>query len=147
MINRLVPALWAVAISVALSLGCKTEQPANTASLLTDTSSFYMNKPLVTDLYTADPSAHVFKKRIYIYPSHDIDACVAEKDDGSHFDMRNYHVYSMPGINGPVTDHGVVLKLKDIPWASRQLRVPDVAYKKKWPILPILSGQRQGGYI
>lgn len=30
-------------------------------------------KPLVNDLYTADPSAHVFNGKIYIYPSHDED--------------------------------------------------------------------------
>ena len=29
---------------------------------------------IITHLYTADPSAHVFNGKIYIYPSHDIDA-------------------------------------------------------------------------
>ena len=29
--------------------------------------------PLVTEMYTADPSAHVFEGALYIYPSHDID--------------------------------------------------------------------------
>ncbi|HPM75329.1 MAG TPA: alpha-N-arabinofuranosidase, partial [Saccharofermentans sp.] len=28
--------------------------------------------PLVTNIFTADPSAHVFDGKIYIYPSHDI---------------------------------------------------------------------------
>ena len=27
------------------------------------------NEPLVTHIYTADPSAHVFEDKIYIYPS------------------------------------------------------------------------------
>ena len=30
-------------------------------------------KPLVKNIYTADPSAHVFDGKIYIYPSHDVD--------------------------------------------------------------------------
>ena len=30
-------------------------------------------KPLIPNLYTADPSAHVFDGKIYIYPSHDLD--------------------------------------------------------------------------
>ena len=30
------------------------------------------NKPLITELFTADPSAHVYEDKIYIYPSHDI---------------------------------------------------------------------------
>ena len=29
-------------------------------------------KPLITHIFTADPSAHVFNDKIYIYPSHDI---------------------------------------------------------------------------
>jgi beta-xylosidase len=35
--------------------------------------------------------------------------------------MKDYHVFSMETIDGPVTDHGVVLDVKDIPWAGRQL--------------------------
>ena len=36
-----------------------------------------ISQPLVTHIYTADPSAHVFEGRIYIYPSHDFDAGIA----------------------------------------------------------------------
>lgn len=86
-------------------------------------------KPLITDLFTADPSAHVFNGKIYIYPSHDIEANVPQDDEGGHFNMRDYHVYSMDAIGGKVTDHGVVLDLKDIPWAGRQLWAPDAAFK------------------
>ncbi len=90
-----------------------------------------MKKPryLVSDNYTADPSAHVFNGRIYIYPSHDIEAGIPENDLGDHFDMRDYHVYSMDSLDGEVTDHGVVLDVKNIPWAGRQLWAPDAAYK------------------
>jgi hypothetical protein len=84
---------------------------------------------LVDHIYTADPSAHVFNGKIYIYPSHDIDAGIPENDNGDHFDMRDYHVFSMDDIDGPVTDHGVALDIKDIPWAGRQLWAPDCAYK------------------
>jgi len=84
---------------------------------------------LVKERYSADPSAHVFNGRIYIYPSHDIDAGIPENDLGDHFDMRDYHIYSLDSINGPVTDHGVALAVKDIPWAGRQLWAPDAACK------------------
>jgi hypothetical protein len=87
-------------------------------------------KPLVTDLYTADPSAHVFNGKIYIYPSHDIEADVPQDDEGGHFQMRDYHVYSMDKIGGKVTDHGVALDVKDVPWADKQMWAPDAAYKK-----------------
>lgn len=84
---------------------------------------------LVHGLFTADPSAHVFNNRIYIYPSHDIDAGIPENDNGDHFDMRDYHVFSMDSIDGEVTDHGIVLDKKDISWAGRQLWAPDAACK------------------
>jgi hypothetical protein len=88
-----------------------------------------ISQPLVSHIFTADPSAHVFKGQIYIYPSHDIDEKVKEDDDGGHFVMRDYHVLSMKKIGGKVTDHGVALDLKDVPWAGRQMWAPDAAYK------------------
>ncbi len=84
---------------------------------------------LVKDLYTADPSAHVFNGKIYIYPSHDIESGIPENDNGDHFDMRDYHVFSMDSVDGEVTDHGVALDVKDIPWSGRQLWAPDAAHK------------------
>jgi len=86
-------------------------------------------KHLVSHIYTADPSAHVFNGRIYIYPSHDIDAGIPENDLGDHFGMRDYHVFSMDDIDGPVTDHGVALDIAQVPWAKRQMWAPDAAFK------------------
>lgn len=88
------------------------------------------SKPLVSHIYTADPSAHVFDNKIYIYPSHDIESGTPENDNGDHFDMRDYHVFSMDSIDGKIVDHGVVLDVKDVPWAGRQMWAPDAAYKK-----------------
>lgn len=91
--------------------------------------SKFHHKPLVEKIYTADPSAHVFEGKIYIYPSHDTETEVAEDDMGSHFDMKDYHVFSMEKPGVAVTDHGVALKLEDVPWAGRQLWAPDAAEK------------------
>ncbi len=88
-----------------------------------------ISQPLVSHIYTADPSAHVFNGKIYIYPSHDIEAGIKENDLGDHFDMRDYHILSMDSIGGKVTDNGVALDKKDITWAGRQLWAPDAAYK------------------
>jgi len=85
--------------------------------------------PLITDIYTADPSAHVFEGKIYIYPSHDIENNVPSDDEGSQFDMKDYHVFSLDKIGGKVTDHGEILNVSDIPWAKKQLWAPDAAYK------------------
>jgi hypothetical protein len=84
---------------------------------------------LTPGIFTADPSAHVFNGRIYIYPSHDIESGIPENDLGDHFDMRDYHIFSMDDVNGEVTDHGVVLDVNNIPWSGRQLWAPDVAHK------------------
>ena len=80
--------------------------------------------------YMADPAVHVFDGKLYIYPSHDRESGIPENDNGDHFDMNDYHVFSTGDIeNEPLTDHGVVLKVADIPWAGRQLWDCDVARK------------------
>ena len=88
-----------------------------------------ISKPIVTHLYTADPSAHVFDDKIYIYPSHDIDAGDAFDDLGSHFAMEDYHVFSMDNIGSHVTDHGMALHVDDVKWAERQMWAPDANEK------------------
>lgn len=87
-----------------------------------------ISEPLVSHIYTADPSAHIFDGKLYIYPSHDIESNVAQDDEGGHFDMKDYHVLSMDSIGANVTDHGVAIDIKDIPWAGRQLWAPDAAF-------------------
>ncbi|GIP55277.1 glycoside hydrolase family 43 protein [Paenibacillus vini] len=87
------------------------------------------NEPIVTHIYTADPSAHVFEGKIFIYPSHDLDHEKLSNDNGDQYDMEDYHVLSMDDAGAPCVDHGEVLHLKDIPWASQQLWAPDAAYK------------------
>lgn len=102
----------------------------STASAQTNGGKKPISQPLVSHIYTADPSAHVFNGKIYIYPSHDVDDVnVKEDDEGGHFAMRDYHVLSMDKVGGPVKDNGVALDIKDIPWAGRQLWAPDAAYK------------------
>ena len=77
--------------------------------------------------YMADPAAHIFDGRIYIYPSHDLESGVAENDNGDHFDMRDYHVLVMDSIGQTeARDLGKILDIDDIPWAKRQLWDNDV---------------------
>ncbi|MDB4473767.1 glycoside hydrolase family 43 protein [Opitutaceae bacterium] len=87
------------------------------------------DSPLVSHIYTADPSAHVFNDRIYVYPSHDRDTGISDNDSGDQYDMVDYHVFSMDDVGSEVTDHGVALKLEDIPWAEKQLWAPDAAQR------------------
>tara|TARA_R110002050_G_scaffold74772_5_gene160199 strand:- start:14408 stop:15439 length:1032 start_codon:yes stop_codon:yes gene_type:complete len=84
---------------------------------------------LIDSIYTADPSVHVFNNKIFIYPSHDIKTEGVSAAEGGHYNMKDYHVFSMENIKSNVTNHGVALKLEDIPWASKQLWAPDCEYR------------------
>jgi len=88
-----------------------------------------ISQPLIKHIFTADPSAHVFNDKIYIYPSHDIDTEIPFDDIGSHFTMEDYHVISMDSPGSDAIDHGVVLHVKDVPWAQKQMWAPDAASK------------------
>jgi len=87
------------------------------------------NEPLVEHIYTADPSAHVFEGKIYIYPSHDLDHDGPSNDNGDQYAMEDYHVLSLDDFDSPCVDHGEVLNVKDVPWAKKQMWAPDAAYK------------------
>src|SRR5688500_1070637 len=73
-----------------------SSKPAGTGSPFAGSIS----QPLVKNMYTADPSAHVFNGKIFIYPSHDIEANIAENDNGDHFNMKDYHIFSLDKIGG-----------------------------------------------
>ncbi len=88
-----------------------------------------VSQPLIRHLYTADPSAHVFDGKIYIYPSHDIENDIPFDDLGSHFAMEDYHVISMDSVDSEAVDNGMALHVKDVPWAHKQMWAPDAAEK------------------
>jgi hypothetical protein len=86
-------------------------------------------KPLITHMYTADPSANVFNGKLYIYPSHDRDIEIESNDNGDQYDMEDYHVFEMEEMTTAPKDMGLALHVKDVPWASKQMWAPDAATK------------------
>lgn len=88
-----------------------------------------MTKPLITNIYTADPSAHVFEDKIYIYPSHDLDHDNLINDEGDQYDMVDYHIFSLENLQSQPVDHGQILHVDNVPWAKKQMWAPDAAYK------------------
>jgi beta-xylosidase len=90
-----------------------------------------MKDHIITNIYTADPSAHVFDGKLYIYPSHDLDKNKEYEGNGDQYDMEDYHVFSIDETFSKVTDHGEVLNMKDVPWVSKQMWAPDAAYNNK----------------
>src|SRR5688572_277002 len=117
-----------MAAAAAGAIGARVETLAQGAPPKLDPAKF-LTQPLVTKIYTADPSAHVFNGKLFIYPSHDFEAGVPADDLGSHFAMRDYHVFSMDTIGAKPVDHGLALDIKDVPWAGRQMWAPDAAEK------------------
>lgn len=90
-----------------------------TAIMMINVSS--AQNPCITDMYTADPSAHVFNGTLYVYPSHD-------QDTATWFSMVDWHVFSTTDMKH-WTDHGVALSLHDITWASQAAWAPDCAFR------------------
>jgi len=94
-------------------------------SMLTINFCFAGN-PIVTDMYTADPSAHVWADgRLYVYASHDIFPA-----RGCDL-MDQYHVYSTSDMVH-WKDHGEILRASQVPWGRKEggfMWAPDCAYK------------------
>lgn len=86
-------------------------------------------KPLVTDIFTADPSAHVFNGKIYVYPSHDLAHNGEDNDDGDEYQMEDYHILSIDNLDAECVDNGEALNMRDVPWVSKQMWAPDCAFK------------------
>lgn len=85
--------------------------------------------PLVSDLYTADPTVRVFEDKIYLYPSHDVPC---EEGQGIFgFCMPDYHVYSSQNLT-EWKDHGMILSHNTVPWVepeSYKMWAPDCVFK------------------
>lgn len=125
--NRIATIL--IASSLAFPACQNASETSDEGITAESTTSPYLTQPLISEIYTADPSAHVFDGKVYIYPSHDIESNVPEDDEGGHFNMMDYHVLSQDSPEGKITDNGVALSVKDVPWAKRQLWAPDAAFK------------------
>ena len=104
------------------------------------------NQPLVTHIFTADPSAHVFEGKLYIYPSHDLAHNGPDNDNGDQYLMEDYHVLSMEDVGSPCIDNGEALHMKDVPWVSKQMWAPDAAYKNGIYYLYFPARDKEGNF-
>ncbi|RZL07770.1 MAG: carbohydrate-binding protein [Hymenobacter sp.] len=86
--------------------------------------------PLITNQFTADPTARVFNGRVYVYPSHDIPATPGHGRAG-WFVMEDYHVFSSANLTN-WTDHGVIVTQNKVPWVkpdSYSMWAPDCVFR------------------
>jgi hypothetical protein len=84
--------------------------------LVTVTNNLFAQNPIITNQFTADPSARVFEGRVYVYPSHDIPAGEGQGRVG-WFCMEDYHVFSSENLVD-WTDHGVIVSQDKVPWVN-----------------------------
>ena len=103
-----------------------------------------MKIPLVTGIYTADPAAHVFGDKLYVYTSHDRDTNLPDDSLGGQYDMTDYHVLSFADMHTLPADLGEILNVKDVPWAEKQMWAPDAAFKNGTYYLYFPAKDRQG---
>ena len=85
----------------------------------------YRGNPFATHRYFADPSAHVWNGRLYVYPSQDI-----VPPRGCDL-MDRYHVLSTDNMIDWV-DHGEFMRASDVPWGRPEggfMWAPDCAFK------------------
>jgi beta-xylosidase len=98
------------------------------------------SNPIVSHMFTADPSAHVWQDgRLYVYPSSDVAPPKGYKT------MDGYHVFSTDDM---ITwkDHGEILHSSQVPWGRKEggfMWAPDAAYKNGtyYYYFPHRSGQ------
>jgi hypothetical protein len=127
--TRIAALLAAAALgSVAAAQGARTPEGKPLPTTAEDGRRFRA-QPLTTQIYTADPSAHVFAGKIYVYPSHDVPTETPDDDLGNQYAMHDYRVLRMDRVGGSVTVGPVALDVSQVPWASKQMWAPDAAYK------------------
>ena len=80
-----------------------TIEPTVAKTNTTEPSKVKMKEPLITHMFTADPSAHVFEGKLYIYPSHDRDSDAPSTMSGDQYDMEDYHVFSLDDMQSSTT--------------------------------------------
>jgi beta-xylosidase len=93
-------------------VSCKTTAVKETAHTEKNQPSLKMNNPIITDKYTADPAALVYKDKVYLYTGHDV------PEKGFNFyRMNDWLVYSSSDMVH-WEEHPVPLKVTDFAWAK-----------------------------
>src|ERR1700730_10282160 len=102
--NKLISlsAAMVMCLSIFIAFPCFAQDKPATEALV--------GNPFIRDIYTADPSAHVWKDgRLYVYPSHYIDP-----PRGCDL-MDQYHVFSTDDMVN-WKDHGEILRASQVSW-------------------------------
>ncbi len=133
-----------IAVSAALAglISCANVQEVPDNVMITGTN------PIISNQFTADPTARVFNGKIYMYPSHDIPSVVTHIDGSAWFSMEDYHVFSSEDLT-VWTDHGVILRQEDVPWGkpdAYSMWAPDCVEKDGKYYFYFPDAPKEGGF-
>lgn len=102
--------------------------------------------PIIRDQFTADPSARVFNGKVYVFPSHDIQAPLGKGLREDWFCMEDYHVFSSSDLIN-WTDHGVIVTQSKVDWVDStkyNMWAPDCIEKDGKYYFYFPAGAREG---
>lgn len=88
------------------------------------TEKIYAQVPLLSHVYAADPSAHIWpedENTLWLYTSHD------QPGTNTHKTMYSYHAFSTTDLVNWI-DHGRILSVNEISWASTMAWATDAVY-------------------
>ena len=94
---------------LVLITSCKTAEVKSTVG---KTEAVKLNNPIITDQYTGDPAALVYKDKVYLYAGHD-----EAPNDFNFYKMNEWVVYSSSDMKN-WEPHPVPLKVTDFKWAA-----------------------------
>ena len=80
-------------------------------------NNVFSQNPIITDQFTADPSARVFNGKVYVFPSHDIPTPPEKEGRKDWFCMEDYHVFSSENLT-EWNDHGVIVSQNKVDWVD-----------------------------
>lgn len=92
-------------------LSCTNSQNTPESSALTEADVPVPGNPIITDKYTADPAAIVYRDTVFLYVGHDNPA-----PDYNFYDLNEWLVYSSTDMVN-WTEYPVPLKAIDFEWA------------------------------
>lgn len=93
---------------------------ATAIGALVASAAVHASNPIITDRFVADPSAHVFGHRVYVYATDDSD------NDGTYWNSRDWRLYSSADFVH-WRDHGAIFAASRFSWAHGLAWAPDAA--------------------
>lgn len=97
----------------------------------------FASNPIITDIYSADPSAIVHNGRMYVYVGHD--------EGSTGFNLNEWYVYSSADLVN-WTNHGTCLSVSDFSWALKSAWAGQMVQKngKFYWYVPVRLNYRSG---